>query len=255
LGRGGAGFRLAALLLPPGERLAATHRATRWTAAAVFATALATLPATLLGHFGLLRPGAFLLWTAALAVLAALTPVPARGASHDPPDGDEASTRSRAVTVERAGAVAALAILLLSAGARMREDRDAPPGTYGFDDTSYHLSTVATWLDTGDLSMIRFSYGDPSTPFYPIVGELVAWALVAPFRDLDVAARWAQLPYALATLAALAALGARIGLRPVHALPALALFASLHRVFPLTALAAGNDHAASFFTLRRWTGC
>jgi hypothetical protein len=251
---GAAGLRLAALLLPVGEQPSAPDGPTRWSAAAVFATALATVPATLLGHLGLLRPGAFLLWTAALAVLTALTPAPEPRAEAVPPDGGGPPRHNRSAAIERVVAVAVLAILALSVLAQIREDRYAPPGTYGFDDLSYHLSTVATWLDTGDLSMIRFSYGDPSTPFYPIVGELVAWVLTAPFRGLDLAARWAQLPFALATLAALLAVAGRIGLRPAHTLPALALFASLQRVFPFTALAAGNDHAASFFTLAALDG-
>ena len=62
---------------------------------------------------------------------------------------------------------------------------------------SYHLSEVATWIRYGDLRMLRFSMGDPSTPFYPVLGEMASWVLIAPFRDSDVAARWSQLPFAL----------------------------------------------------------
>jgi len=127
--------------------------------------------------------------------------------------------------------------------------RFTPAGAYGFDDASYHLASVATWLRYGDLRMIRFSVGDASTPFYPVLSEVASWTLFAPFRDSDVAARWTQLPFAFFSILAVAAIARRLGLSHRAAALGALVFASLHRVLPALALAAGNDHSASFFTL------
>ncbi|HUP42971.1 MAG TPA: hypothetical protein VM599_07155, partial [Thermoanaerobaculia bacterium] len=243
---GTAGWRLAARLLP-GAGLA-----TSLTAAAVLATALATLPATLLGHFGLLSPGSFLLWAAALALASRrLPPAPVPRPS---PPGSSGSQREdprppAARAVERALAVCALVVLACASFAQVRAARYSAPGTFGFDDLSYHLSAVAAWAERGDLAMPKFAIGDDATPYYPIGSELVSWVLLAPFETNDVAARWSQLPFALALLAAVAALGARLRLRPRSVLPAIALLWSLERLFPRLALAASNDASAAFLLL------
>ena len=127
--------------------------------------------------------------------------------------------------------------------------RWAPAGMHGFDDTSYHLSAVATWIRSGDLRMIRFSMGDPSTPFYPVLGEVASWVLIAPFRDSDVAARWTQLFFSLASFLAVAAIARRLGLSRRSAALAAIAYAGIYHVFPILAVAAGNDPATAFFTL------
>lgn len=242
---GRAGWRLAAQTLP-GAGLA-----TRLTAATVLATALAVVPATVLGHFGLLFPGPFLLWAAALAAGTALLPAPAPAEPAAPgPDPRPAPFR----TGERGLAAAAVAVLVLVTLAHVRATRYGAPGVHGYDDVSYHLTTVASWVERGDLAMPKFAVGDDSTVYYPVGGELVSWALLAPFRTNDVAARWSQLPFALATLLAMAALAGRLGLRPRSALPALVLYWSLARVFPQLALGAGNDHSTAFFLLAACDG-
>jgi hypothetical protein len=76
------GRRLAALVLPE------AGAATRATAAVVLATALAILPALALGHFGRLRPAAYLLVMAAMAVAALLLLPPARVPAPPPADVD-----------------------------------------------------------------------------------------------------------------------------------------------------------------------
>jgi hypothetical protein len=243
---GTAGWRLAARLLP-GSGLA-----TGLTAATVFATVLATLPATLFGHFGLLYPAPFLLWAAALHS-ATLWLSPAAVARPSPPSSpgsprdDLRPPAARAF--ERALAISALMVLSCATYAQVRGARYSPPGTFGFDDLSYHLATVATWAEQGDLAMPKFAVGDDATAYYPIASELVSWVLLAPFETNDVAARWSQLPFALALLAAVAALGARLGLRKRSVLPALALVWSLERVFPRLALAASNDASTAFLLL------
>lgn len=242
---GRAGWRLAALLLPAGAL------APRLTAATVLATALATVPATVLGHFGLLFAGPFLLWAAGLALGTLLLPDPPP-ADPAPPGPDPRPGALRAV--ERGLAAAAVTVILLSTFAHVRAARYGPPGAYGFDDISYHLTAVATWVERGDLAMPKFAVGDDSTPYYPIVGEIVSWVLLAPFGTNDVAARWSQLPFALATLVAMAALARRLGLSPRSALPALVLYWSLTRVFPQLALGAGNDHSTAFFLLAAYDG-
>jgi hypothetical protein len=234
------GWRLAALALPE------AGGATRGTAAVVFATAAAILPAIALGHFGRLRPGAYLLVMAALAAAALLLPRAPRPVLLK---GGDDPRRGLLRAAERALAVAAACALAAAALHQIREARYLPAGTFGFDDPSYHLTAVATWAERGDLAMVKFAVGDASTPYYPIAGELIAWVLLSPFGDSDFAARWAQLPFALAGLAAIASLAGRLGIRPRSLLPALVLYWSVPRVFPACALAAGNDHAAAFFLI------
>jgi hypothetical protein len=125
--------------------------------------------------------------------------------------------------------------------------RSLPPGVLSYDDTSYHLSAVAVWLHSHDLRMIKFAFGDGTTTFYPFGSELWSWALLVPFRDSDVLARWSQLPFALFTLVAIAAVARRLGLSWPTALLAVVSYWSVPRAFPELALSAGNDHALAFF--------
>lgn len=233
---GNAGWRIARRLLPE------AGRASLVTAAFTFAVALAAVPATWLGHFGLLRPAPFFGIVAAVFLLARLIPQPERP---EGPPGDP----ERLVRVETA---LVLAVVLLTAWAWGRTAHGARydfPGYYSFDDTYYHLTAVATWHRSGDLRMVKLAMGDSSTTFYPIVAEICAWVFLAPFRDSDVAARWAQLPFALASLAAAAAVARRLGISRRAAGVAALLYAAVPEFFPELALTAGNDHTAAFFTL------
>jgi uncharacterized membrane protein YsdA (DUF1294 family) len=237
---GEAGSRLARWLAPE------LGRASHVVAAFSLAVGLAVLPATALGHLGRLRPAPFLLWTAAAFLLSRLLPVrpgvpPAAAETAEPP--------SRRLRVETALLAAALLAVAFAGLYDMRQLRYQPPGAHGFDDNSYHLSAVADWIRYGDLRMIRFSMGDPSTPFYPVLGELSSWVLIAPFRDSDVAARWTQLPFALFSFLAVFAIARRLGLARRDAAFAAVLYAAIHHVFPVLAVMAGNDHSTSFFAL------
>ncbi|HEX9670714.1 MAG TPA: hypothetical protein VGC93_14680, partial [Thermoanaerobaculia bacterium] len=241
---GRAGWAAALALLPD------AGRASRATCAFCVAVALATATATFLGHCGWLRPAPFLIGSAAAALAVRWA---ARGrlavarataeASPPPP------AAPRLLALERlllAAALLGLAVVTLRA---VRAERYALPGSFGFDDLSYHLSAVATWHRYGDLRMLKFDMGDPSTAFYPIGSELVAWVLLAPFRDSDVAARWAQLPFLSAALAAVAALARTLGLSWRNALLAAALFWATPRMVPLFSLSAGNDLSTAFFAV------
>jgi hypothetical protein len=236
---GGAGSRLARWLAPE------LGRASHAVAAFSLAVGLAVLPATALGHFGRLRPAPFLLWTAAAFLLSRL--LPARPGA--PPAAETVEPPSRRLRVETALLAAALLAVAFAGLDDMRRLRYQPSGAHGFDDNSYHLSAVAEWVRYGDLRMIRFSMGDPSTPFYPVLGELSSWVLIAPFRDSDVAARWSQLPFALFSFLAVAAIARRLGLARRDAAFAAVLYAAIPHVFPVLAVMAGNDHSTSFFTL------
>jgi hypothetical protein len=242
---GRAGWGAARALLP------GAGRASRWSCAFCVAVALATTTATFLGHFGFLRPGPFLLAVAGAAVAARWWGT--RAAGEAPPAPAAASAERpplpRSARVERALLAAALFALVLLAHRAVRDHRYALPGRFGFDDLSYHLSAVATWHRYGDLRMIKFAFGDASTAFYPIGSELVAWVLLAPFRDSDVAARWAQLPFLPAVLVAVAALARTLGLSRRGALLAAALFGALPRIVPLFALSAGNDLSTACFAV------
>ncbi|HSF38299.1 MAG TPA: glycosyltransferase family 39 protein [Thermoanaerobaculia bacterium] len=238
---GSAGWQIARRLLPE------AGRASLVTAAFTFAVALAAVPATWLGHFGLLRPAPFLAIVAAVFLLARLIPRPER--REELPDDPGRLARAEAALV--------LAVVLLTAlawGKTAHGARYGFPGYYSFDDTYYHLTAVAQWHRSGDLRMVKLAMGDSSTTFYPIVAEICAWVFLAPFRDSDVAARWAQLPFALASLFAVAALARRLGVSRRAAGLAALLYAAVPEFFPGLALTAGNDHSAAFFTLAALDG-
>jgi hypothetical protein len=237
---GSAGRRIALRLLPDAGRLS------RAVAAFTLAVGLASVPATWLGHLGLLHPRWFLLLAAALFLLSRLVPLPT---SSPVPLPKEA--RNPVETALLLAAAASLALLLVS---RMAGDFFDRPGLRNFDDLYYHLTAVATWHRHGDLRMVKFSMGDSATTFYPVLAEVTAWTLLAPFRDSDVAARWVELPFALASLLAVAALARRLGLSAGTSAFAALLYTSVRRAAPFLALAAGNDHATAFFTLAALDG-
>jgi hypothetical protein len=96
--------------------------------------------------------------------------------------------------------------------------------------------------------MIKFAVGDWSPSFYPVLPELSAWTFLAPFADSDVLARWSQLPYALFSLVAVAAIARRLGLSRRSTAFAVIFYGALKRVIALS-FTASNDHVAAFFTL------
>jgi hypothetical protein len=233
---GGAGWRIASRLLPE------TDRASRWLAGFCFALGLANGLALWLGHFGGLRPGAFLLSVAGLYLVCLWIPAEPVDKTGRPPEPPQA----RFEKVLEAASVALLAIVTLRF---FHQNRNLIPGFFGFDDLSYHLAAVATWFQYGDLRMLKFSFGDPSTTFYPIGAELFSWVLIAPFHDSDILARWSQLPYAIFSGVALLAICRRLGLPRRAGVLAAVSFLSIRRVLPVLAFTAGNDHTASFFVL------
>jgi hypothetical protein len=248
---GAAGRRVALRLLPGSGRLSQA------VASFTLAVGLAAVPATWLGHFGLLRPRWFLLAAAILFLLSRLVSprdvgtgvgaglAPAReGTSPSPPSS----------SIETALLLAAAASLALLVAGRLAADFFDNPGLRNYDDLYYHLTAVATWHRHGDLRMVKFAMGDSATTFYPVVSEITAWTLLAPFRDSDVAARWVELPFALASLLAVAAVARHLGLSPGTSALAALLYASVRRASPFLALAAGNDHATAFFTLAALDG-
>lgn len=235
---GSAGWRIARRLLPE------AGRASRITAAFAFAVALAAGPATWLGHFGLLGPAPFLAIVAGIFLLARLIPVPGRSAPEEPPGDPGRLTRAEAALL-----LAVALLVAVSWGKVLRDDRYGFPGYYSFDDTYYHLTAIATWHRHGDLRMVKLAVGDSSTTFYPILAEICAWVFLVPFGNSDFAARWAQFPFALASLVAVAAVARRLGASRRAAGLAAFLYAAVPEFFPELALTAGNDHKAAFFTL------
>ncbi|HEX9944624.1 MAG TPA: hypothetical protein VGG03_21655 [Thermoanaerobaculia bacterium] len=239
------GWRLARWLTPDWEPLS------RAVAAFTFAVGIAVVPATWMGHFAVLRPPVFLVWTAAAYLVSRLLP-DKRAAVELVPQSPVAMGPSHAIRIQRALLFAAALAIAWAGLLEIRGARYLPP--ISFDDLSYHLSTVATWIRYGDLRMIRFAVGDPSTPFYPILGEMAAWVLIAPFRDSDFAARWTQLFFAGFSFVAAAAVASRLGLARRDAALAALAYAGIPEAFPSLALTAGNDHSLSFFTLAALDG-
>jgi hypothetical protein len=242
---GAAGDRLARWLCPDFDVLS------RATAAFTFAVALAVVPATWMGQWGMMRPAPFLLWTAGALLFSRVLPVPSRpgedyGAALTAPT-DRLTGIEWALLLAAGGAVALVGLKFLY------HYRWVPVGL-GPDDESYHLAAVAVWHRFGDLRMIKFAVGDTSTTFYPVGGEVWSWVLLAPLRDSDFLTRFAQLPFALFSIVATASIGRRLGLSLRSALLGALLYAAIRRVFPVLALQAGNDHSASFFTLAATDG-
>jgi hypothetical protein len=237
-----AGSRLSRWLAP--DLPPASHG----VAAFSLAVGTAVVPASWLGEFGALRPAPFLVWTAAAFLLSRLLPEPAAPAPAAEPAPSPAPV-TKGLRIDAALLImAALAVALVGLYDLWRL-RWAPAGAHGFDDVSYHLSAVATWIRHGDTRMIRFSMGDPSTPFYPILGEMASWVLIAPFRDSDAAARWTQLPFALFSFLAVLSIARRLGLSRRGAAFAAIAYAGIYHVFPVLSVSAGNDQSTSFFTL------
>lgn len=235
LGIGRLSFRLARFLLPDEDR------ATTLTATLVLLVACWTVVATTLGHFGALTPRT-ILFAVALALLAA---APRAARAPTPPE----RVLQPAGPPERAAILAALAFFGISTVFAVFSQWDAPPGAHGYDDTSYHLSAVATWHQWHDLRSMKFPIGDGSTTFYPIAGELFSLLLLVPLGGIDFLARWSEVPFALASLVALASLARLLSHCAGAVGVAVLLYAANPRVFPSGMLGAGNDHAVSFFVL------
>jgi hypothetical protein len=252
---GCVGVAIAGRLLP---RLPALDRA---LAAAVFGAATWVAVGVLLGDRGALTGSAFRATLAGLTLATVALDPSRRGprpGEHRAVEGT-APARARAAhpspAMPRAGRLAsalvaaALVVVASGLGGAIHHYRLNPPGRFAYDDTSYHLTTVATWVVHHDLRMPQFSYGDPRTAYYPFAGELFAWGLVTPFSGGDFAARWSELPFALLSLLAAAVVARRLGVRgPATLLPPL-LYTTVPGAFPGLALAAGNDHALAFAAL------
>lgn len=236
----GTGRRTARWLVPDVGRL--SRAVTGFTVA----VAAASVPATWLGHFGQLRPGPFLLCVAGMYLLSQFLPDRREkaGTSPAPTLPGPGSLASRIESTFLLAASAGLALVYAGIAWRLRVE---PPGL-GPDDLSYHLSAVAVWQRFGDLRMLKFAVGDWSPSFYPVLPELSAWTLLAPFGDSDVLARWSQLPFALFSLVAVAAIARRLGLSRRSTALSVILYGSLKRVLVLS-FTASNDHVAAFFTL------
>ncbi len=235
---GGAGRRFAAWMCPDFDRTA------RAVAAFSLTVGLAAGLTLWLGHFGGLWPSAFLLSAAGLYLVSLW--IPDRPLPALAPGMAPVGQPSRAEDFLEKAAVAAVVIVTLGLAYLYRY---APPGLHGFDDLSYHLAAVATWHQHGDLRMLKFSFGDPSTAFYPILSELWTWIFIAPFHDSDIAARWSQIPFALFSGLALMSIAQRLGLPRRAGVIAAASYLSIRHVLPVLAFTAGNDHTAAFFTL------
>ncbi len=243
LGLGAAASRISRWLLP------GLSVPSRIASSLVFAAAMIVVPATILGHWGFLEPRLFLAIEALLIAAALALRVPERSSA---PTGTIAAVaegvpkwlrRTEAAILVTAAAAAALSFLSYAAQTELY----APPGK--LDDPSYHLSAVAVWNRHHDLRMIKFDAGDQSTAFYPIGGELIDWALLAPLRDSDFLVRWSQVPFALGSLAAMAAIALHLGLSGHSTLLAALLYLTVGRAFPGLMFSAGNDHVTAFYVL------
>ncbi|MBZ0089969.1 MAG: hypothetical protein K8H90_06290, partial [Thermoanaerobaculia bacterium] len=225
------------------ERLASSAEgAFRAVGTIVLAALSGWTVAILLGLFGELRAPLFALIVALLASV--LGVAAARGRAAEEPRSAGPS-RGR----DRVAVALAFAICAATLGHDLRAARYQAPGAALYDDVSYHLPAALLWDRTGDLRMLRFEFGDPSTCFYPIGGELASWIVLAGTPGSDFLARWSQLPAGLGILFAVWALARCAGATAWGALLALLLTLSVPRLYPELALSAGNDVWAAFFAL------
>lgn len=231
--------RLTLFLLPGIEGLA------RAAAGFTIAVALGAVPATWLGHFGLLSPRAVhLVVFAAYCLTRFLRPRVDAPQATPGGSGDARWNRPELAVLVGAGAVFAGILICILVTRRLEA-----PGFRAYDDTSYHLSAMATWHSFEDLRMVKFPVGDGGTAFYPVLGEIWSFLLLAPVAPSDFLARWVELPFALFSLVGLAAVGRALGLSGRSLVVAVLLYAATPRAFPGLMLTAGNDHMTSFLSL------
>jgi hypothetical protein len=221
---------------------AAEGNAERAVAALLFAISAGGALAVALGAAGWLRAPLFLGAVAFGALV--LSPLAGRRLDDRPESRPAPPPRSERIAIALAVALAAGTL-----AHDLRAARYQPAGAELYDDVSYHLPAAVLWQQSGDLRMLRFDYGDRSTSFYPILGELADWMLLAGFEGSDFLARWSQLPAAVGILFGVWALARRLGASPWGALVALLLSLTAPRIFPELALSAGNDLWAAFFVL------
>lgn len=222
----------------------------RLVGAVVGIASLVPALAIVLGLFGLLRPGLF--WSAVGALTVGVAAFGGRR-----PVAPFNPGESRAILAEPAPASSGESLLpglaLAWVGAALAQaiawGRALPPGHHAFDDLSYHLSAAATWWQSGDLRMVKFASGDASTAFYPIAGELHSWAALSLLNGSDFLARFTELPFAVAALAATAAIARRLSLPAPAVALAVVFTASVPRLFPELMLSAGNDVQSAFHAL------
>lgn len=146
----------------------------------------------------------------------------------------------------RRAAIAALALASVLLVGELHAARRQPAGETAYDDVYYHLPAALVFDRFADLRTLRLGYGDPSTSFYPLAGELVSWSFLAPFDGSDLLARWSQLPAAIGLLLTAWLLAREAGATALAAAVTLPLVLSVRRLFPELALSAGNDLWAAF---------
>lgn len=178
---------------------------------------------------GVLTRGTVLGLSLALAVLAELLPR-ARAA----PTAAPAEAFAPPVGADRpwqlglaAAAAAAVSIWLLAATL----DQVALP-ILGSDATNFHLPTVATWIQQGDIWHPRQFVAEQAQAYYPNTGNLMELAVMLPWRS-DFLVRLGSVP-----MIALSGLGVFAAARELRATTATALLAgAAFVVIPIETLA------------------
>lgn len=100
----------------------------------------------------------------------------------------------------------------------------APP--VAWDALTYHLLFPIHWIQEGRLDTLVQPTGDPSTPFYPLVGEMhFYWGLLSTGSDWWCA--WAQGPFWIASSLAVACIARLVGARRMPAAIAGLLWGSV----------------------------
>lgn len=149
----------------------------------------------------------------------------------------------------RLPAMVALAFAAAVLAQDLYAERYRPAGATAYDDVSYHLPAALLFDRYGDLRTWRFPFGDPSTSYYPLAGELASWVLFAPFAGSDLLARWSQLPAAVGLLLVAWRLAREAGSTVLASTLTVPLLLAARRLYPDLSLSAGNDLWAAFAAL------
>ena len=180
--------------------------------------ALGAVSATWLGHFGLLSPRAIHLVIFAVYGLTRFVRPRADARQATGRSGNGRWDKAELAVLVGAGAVFAAILVCILVTSRLEV-----PGFRAFD----------------DLRMIKFPVGDGGTAFYPVLGEVWSFLLLAPLDPSDFLARWSELPFALFSLAGLAAVGRALGLSGRSVFVAVLLYGATPRALPLLVEVAG----------------
>ncbi len=130
----------------------------------------------------------------------------------------------------------------------------APP--VAWDALTYHLTFPLHWIQTGQLDTLVQPTGEPSSPFYPLVGEMhYYWGFLS--LGTDAWSAFSQVPFLLLSSIAVAGIARALGAAPIGAILAAAFWAGIpvvlrQSVEPMVDLVSTAFFLSAVFLFLRW---